>query len=210
MPSSFQLSLLPIDPFVQRRSSFVRLPRACVYHVSEQPSPIPEPLPNALFVQPRSLHELPRTTFEFLFPFHMSYRTQPAQRRFHEVPLPVDLVPSLTTGRLRPNCALSSPLVRHCNSAGVDGDCRLMRLSDHAVANTWWSPSSLPSCLNEECYIQQIQPQLRTIKIREISETMHVSKPYAALVRAGRRQPHPRHWLALAKLVGVTRELVKP
>jgi len=45
-----------------------------------------------------------------------------------------------------------------------------------------WDPSSLPSWLSEECYVRKIQPQLRTIKVREISETMHVSKPYAALV----------------------------
>ena len=75
-------------------------------------------------------------------------------------------------------------------------------LSDHAVANTWWDPSSLPSWLTEQCYVQEIQPQLRTIKVREISEAMQVSKPYAALVRAGRRRPHPRHWGILAKLVG--------
>ena len=56
---------------------------------------------------------------------------------------------------------------------------------------------------NEECYLQKIQPRLRTIKIREISEAMHVSKPYAAQVRAGRRRPYPRHWQALAGLVGV-------
>ncbi len=77
-------------------------------------------------------------------------------------------------------------------------------LSDHAVANSWWDPSSLPSWLTEECYIQKIKPRLRTIKVREISETMRVSKPYAAQVRAGRRQPHPRHWQALAELVGLT------
>jgi CRISPR-associated endonuclease Cas1 len=76
-------------------------------------------------------------------------------------------------------------------------------LSDHAVANSWWSPSSLPAWLNEECYVQRIQPQLKTIKVREISDAMQVSKPYAALIRSGRR-PHPRHWLALCKLVGVT------
>jgi hypothetical protein len=75
-------------------------------------------------------------------------------------------------------------------------------LSDHAVANTWWDPSSLPSWLTEQCYMQQIQPQLRTIKVRDISEAMHVSKPYAALVRAGRRRPYPRHWESLATLVG--------
>ena len=62
-PFSFQLSPVPIAPFVRRRSSFVRLARACVYHVSEQPSPLPEPSPNVLFVQPRFAPELMRTAF---------------------------------------------------------------------------------------------------------------------------------------------------
>jgi len=83
-------------------------------------------------------------------------------------------------------------------------------LSDHAVANTWWSPSSLPAWLNEECYLQRIQPRLRAIKVREIAEAVQVSKPYAALVRAGQRRPHPRHWLALANLVGIDRHEFKP
>src|ERR1700745_3996378 len=76
-------------------------------------------------------------------------------------------------------------------------------LSDHAVANTWWDPKSLPSWLTEECYVQRIQPLLRGKKIREIAEAMQVSQPYAAFVRSGRRRPHPRHWSNLAKLVGV-------
>jgi len=80
------------------------------------------------------------------------------------------------------------------------------RISDHAVANTWWDPSSLPTWLNEVCYVEKIQPRLRTIKVREIAEAMHVSKPYAAFVRVGRRCPHPRHWEVLAKLVGVSVE----
>ena len=77
-------------------------------------------------------------------------------------------------------------------------------LSDHAVANSWWSPSSLPSWLNEKCFAKEIQPRLTTIKVREIAQTLQVSKPYAAFIRAGRRRPHPRHWQALAELVGVT------
>jgi CRISPR-associated endonuclease Cas1 len=77
-------------------------------------------------------------------------------------------------------------------------------LSDHAVANSWWEPSSQPNWLNEECYVQRIQPQLRTKKVKEIAEAMRVSKPYASFVRSGRRRPHPRHWEALAELVGVT------
>ena len=36
-----------------------------------------------------------------------------------------------------------------------------------------------------------------------IAEAMRVSEPYAAFVRCDRRPPHPRHWRALAELVGV-------
>jgi hypothetical protein len=48
-------------------------------------------------------------------------------------------------------------------------------ISDHAVANTWWDPKSLPSWLTEECYVQRIQPLLRANKVREIAEAMQVS-----------------------------------
>src|SRR5215831_5338577 len=76
-------------------------------------------------------------------------------------------------------------------------------LSDHAVANTWWDPKSLPSWLTEEFYVERIQPLLRGKKVREIADVMQVSQPYAAFIRSGRRRPHSRHWLALTKLVGV-------
>jgi len=77
------------------------------------------------------------------------------------------------------------------------------RLSEHAAANTWWSQSSLPAWLNEEFYVQKIQPQLRALKIREIAQAMKVSQPYAAFIRTGRRRPHPRHWESLARLTGI-------
>jgi CRISPR-associated endonuclease Cas1 len=77
------------------------------------------------------------------------------------------------------------------------------RISDHAVANTWWDPSGLPDWLTPDFYVQRIQPSLKEKKVREIAEAMHVSQPYAALVRSGRRRPHPRHWQALAKLTGI-------
>src|SRR5882762_2401023 len=80
-------------------------------------------------------------------------------------------------------------------------------LSDHAVANSWWSPSSLPAWLNREFYVQKIQPQLKTVRVREIARAMQVSQPYAAFIRSGRRRPHPRHWRALAELVGVSADL---
>ena len=58
-------------------------------------------------------------------------------------------------------------------------------LSGHAVASTWWDPSNVPSWLAKECYVQKIQP-LQDKKIREIAQTMQVSQPYAAFIRAGR------------------------
>jgi CRISPR-associated endonuclease Cas1 len=75
-------------------------------------------------------------------------------------------------------------------------------LSNHAVANSWWSPSSLPAWLNEAFYVQKVQPKLRAIKVREIAKAIQISQPYAAFIRSGRRRPHPRHWQALAELVG--------
>jgi len=76
-------------------------------------------------------------------------------------------------------------------------------LSYHAVANSWWSPPSLPAWWNKEFYVQKIQPQLKTVKVWEIAQTLQVSQPYAGLIRSGRRCPHQRHWQALAELLGM-------
>jgi len=95
-------------------------------------------------------------------------------------------------------------LMGHSRPKSKRGKDRISkRISDHAVANTWWDPKSLPSWLTEECYAQRIQPLLGSKKIREIAEVMQVSGPYAALIRSGRRQPHPRHWLTLSRLLGL-------
>ena len=77
-------------------------------------------------------------------------------------------------------------------------------LSDHAVGNSWWSPSSLPAWLDKEFYVQKIQPQLKTVRVRQIAQAMQVSQPYAAFIRSGRRRPHPRHWQALTRLSGTS------
>ena len=112
-PFSSRPSPSPIAPFVQRRSSFVRLPKACASDESEQllPGPLcfPALLPNVFFGQLRSLPEPMRTVFGCLFLFHMRYRKLQAQHRFREVPLSIDLVPSLTTARLQLNWTLSFP-----------------------------------------------------------------------------------------------------
>jgi hypothetical protein len=42
------------------------------------------------------------------------------------------------------------------------------------------------------------------VTISTIALTLGVSLPYASDIRAGRRRPHPRHWLSLARLVGIS------
>jgi len=74
----------------------------------------------------------------------------------------------------------------------------------HALARSAWQPSSLPAWLNEETYRSKIQPLLVGIANPAIMSALGVSVTYAVAIRAGRRRPHPRHWQALAELVGVS------
>ena len=67
-----------------------------------------------------------------------------------------------------------------------------------------WQPSSQPAWLTEEAYAKQIQPLLRNISLSQIASAIGVSILYASDIRRGRRRPHPRHWQALAGLVGVS------
>jgi hypothetical protein len=84
-------------------------------------------------------------------------------------------------------CGAEGVKNRYCRSCAVDASREVMAqvallghakpkckktkahisktLSDHAVANTWWNPSTLPKWLNEECYLQKIQPRLRRSRL---------------------------------------------
>ena len=73
----------------------------------------------------------------------------------------------------------------------------------HAAALAAWQPTELPEWLNEDAYRTRIQPALAGITVPAIATELGVSIPYATDIRRGRRIPHPRHWLTLAKLVGV-------
>ena len=52
---------------------------------------------------------------------------------------------------------------------------------------------------------EQIRKSLAHVSTSAIARQIGVSRCYATLIRAGRRRPHPRHWEALAQLVGVSR-----
>jgi hypothetical protein len=73
----------------------------------------------------------------------------------------------------------------------------------HDTARRSWQPSDNPAWLNEETYRNKIAPRLTGIAVPAISSALGVSEPYASDIRAGRRRPHPQHWLTLAGLVGV-------
>lgn len=77
------------------------------------------------------------------------------------------------------------------------------KISDHAVAITWWSPASLPGWLTQAFFVEKVLPRLRVVKVRLIAEALGVSRAHAAQIRAGRRPTHARHWQALAKLAGI-------
>jgi hypothetical protein len=72
------------------------------------------------------------------------------------------------------------------------------------TARLAWKSSNQPAWLNEETYIQKIQPRLAEVTVSAIASVLKVSEPYASDIRAGRCHPHPRHWQALAALAGVS------
>jgi len=71
----------------------------------------------------------------------------------------------------------------------------------HAAAKRAWRPSDQPAWLDEQTYLQKIQPRLIGITVPFIASALGISGPYAAEIRAGRCLPHPRHWQTLARLV---------
>jgi hypothetical protein len=73
----------------------------------------------------------------------------------------------------------------------------------HAAAAKAWNPSDKPDWLTEEVFLQQIQPRLAALTVPIIASALGVSEPYAALIRSKKYLPHPRHWRALAELVGI-------
>jgi hypothetical protein len=73
----------------------------------------------------------------------------------------------------------------------------------HAKACSSWRVSDQPTWLTAEVYSEQIHPRLAELPNSAIASRIGVSRGYAGRVREGYR-PHPRHWLALAELVGVS------
>jgi len=73
----------------------------------------------------------------------------------------------------------------------------------NALAQHSWKPSEQPAWLTEKYYAEKVQPVLAAMSASAIARRISVSRWYAGRIREGYR-PHPRHWEALAGLVGVT------
>ena len=73
----------------------------------------------------------------------------------------------------------------------------------NALAQHEWKPSDQPAWLTEKLYAEKVQPLLAPMSASAIARQISVSRWYAGRIREGYR-PHPRHWLALAQLVGVS------
>ena len=74
----------------------------------------------------------------------------------------------------------------------------------NAAAERAWKPSDQPAWLTERVYREQIQPRLTNVSASSLASALGLSAPYAVRVRAGRCCPHPRHWLPLADLAGIS------
>jgi hypothetical protein len=72
-----------------------------------------------------------------------------------------------------------------------------------AKARSVWRQSHQPTWLSAEFYSGRIQPLLADVPTSSIALRIGVSRWYAGRIRQGYR-PHPRHWLALAQLVGAS------
>jgi len=78
----------------------------------------------------------------------------------------------------------------------------------HAQASSDWDGSTQPAWLTCEVFLKQIQPLLADASTSAIRSRLGVSRWYAGRIREGYR-PHPRHWQALAALVGVSNEILE-
>lgn len=76
------------------------------------------------------------------------------------------------------------------------------QLANHS-ARREWSSTDQPSWLTEKFYTEKTKPLLVSLSSRAIGRHLAVSRGYATEIRRG-RVPHPRHWLVLAKLAGVS------
>jgi hypothetical protein len=120
---------------------------------------------------------------------------------------------TITNGRTNcADCAIGGATERLANAARIgrvaarSPEARAKHVASrrrHAQACSEWDASKQPAWLTSEVFSQQIQPLLAGVSTSAIRSRIGVSRWYASNIRKSYR-PHPRHWQALAELVGVS------
>lgn len=64
-----------------------------------------------------------------------------------------------------------------------------------------WSPENQPNWLTEAVYWTKVQPALAAFSNSTIASAIGISRCSASQIKAGKLRPHPRHWLALDRIV---------
>jgi CRISPR-associated endonuclease Cas1 len=110
------------------------------------------------------------------------------------------------------NCAVDGATERLVNAARIgrvaarSPEARARHAESerrHAKARSSWDASSQPAWLTVELFQRKVQPLLAGVSTSVIRSQIGVSRWYASRIRQGYR-PHPRHWLALSELAGVS------
>jgi CRISPR-associated endonuclease Cas1 len=73
---------------------------------------------------------------------------------------------------------------------------------NHAAQRRAWTDAGA-STIDSQTFREEVQPKLGKVTLAAIVSALGVSVSYASDIRTGRRVPHPRHWLTLARLVEV-------
>jgi CRISPR-associated protein Cas1 len=81
---------------------------------------------------------------------------------------------------------------------------RSLSQTKHEAAKREWRSLPKSGWPDEKAYLGEIQPRLPSVAISALSSALGICESYAADIRAGRRRPHPRHWVALAELTKLT------
>jgi CRISPR-associated protein Cas1 len=74
----------------------------------------------------------------------------------------------------------------------------------NARAQHGWIAAMQPSWLDQDAYVNRIQPRLAELTVSSIASAIRVSLGYADSIRKGKVHPHARHWAKLAELVAVS------
>jgi hypothetical protein len=118
-------------------------------------------------------------------------------------------IPTSTSATADPVCSISDlHLPKQVALNARDHIARSRRTATQhrqAVAIRAWKPSDTPEWLDDNFYRGQVQPRLAGVTVPTIMSELAVSQSYATNIRNARCIPHPRHWLNLARMVGVAK-----